>query len=110
MLNDETMNGFEDSQKMIEETSQTAIGGGKSKRWRRWKEERNLEQLQRSMSGERSKNSPEKRIAARPHEPQVATSNLTCAWLRSDSRTESFCRRVVTKFVFVGIAKLDDHG
>jgi hypothetical protein len=55
MLNDETMNGFEDSQKMIEETSQTAIGGGKSKQWRRWKEERDLEQLQRSMSGERPK-------------------------------------------------------
>lgn len=31
MLNDKTMNGFEDSQKMVEETSRTAISGEKSK-------------------------------------------------------------------------------
>lgn len=37
MLNDKTMNGVEDGQKMIEETSRTAISGGKSKQWRRRK-------------------------------------------------------------------------
>jgi hypothetical protein len=31
MLNDKTMNGFEDGQKMVEETSRTAISGEESK-------------------------------------------------------------------------------
>ena len=31
MLNDKTMNGFEDGQKMVEEISRTAISGEKSK-------------------------------------------------------------------------------
>jgi hypothetical protein len=66
--------------------------------------------IARGMSGERSKNSPEKRNAVWPHEPQVVTSNLAYAWLRSGSRADSFCRRVVVKFIFVGIAKLDDYG
>ena len=66
--------------------------------------------IARGMSGERSKNSPEKRNAVWPHEPQVATSNLACAWLRSGSRADSFCRRGVVKFVFVRIARFDDYG
>jgi hypothetical protein len=37
MLNDKTMNDLEDGQKMIEETSQTATRGGKSKQWQRRK-------------------------------------------------------------------------
>jgi hypothetical protein len=37
MLNDETRKGLEDSQKAIEEPSQTIIGGGKSKQQRRRK-------------------------------------------------------------------------
>jgi hypothetical protein len=107
MLNGKIVNDFEDSQKTIEEISLTTISGGEAGGGGGGGRARSRA-IPSGMSGERSKNSPEKRKPARPHE-QVATSNSVCAWLRSSSGQTAFAA-VSSKFVFVGIAKFDDYG
>jgi hypothetical protein len=108
MLNGKTTNDFEDSQKTIEEISLTAISGGEAGSGGGGGRARSRA-IPSGMSGERSKNSPEKRKSVRPHE-QVAASNSVCAWLRSSSEQIAFAAVSLSKFVFVGIAKFDDYG